>query len=123
MRCTDFVSKASRVLIPWVWLSIGLLRAVLGTAVPIAEARQAARSVASTSEVAHIEEESRPECTPPSHEDCALCAYLGIAVEVPHLASIGTDGDRTSAYPASAVALDVRGQETLPHPRGPPVVS
>ncbi len=117
------MSRASRVLIPWVWLSIGLLRAVLGTAVPIAEARQAARSVASAQEGAHIEEESRPECTPPSHEDCALCAYLGLAAEVPDDGAIATDGDRTGCYPASAVALDVRGQETLPHPRGPPVVS
>lgn len=118
------MSKASRVLIPWVWLSIGLLRAVLGTAVPIAEARQAARTeVASANEGAHIEEKSRPECTPPSHDDCALCAYLGLAVEVPNIASIAFDRDRSSEYPASAIALDVRGQETLPRPRGPPVVS
>ncbi|MBC7897341.1 MAG: hypothetical protein H7066_18130 [Cytophagaceae bacterium] len=117
------MSKARRVLIPWVWLSIGLLRAVLGTAVPVAEARQAARAVVSANEGAHIEEESRPECTPPSHEDCALCAYLGLAVEVPHLGATATDGDRSRCYPASAVSLDVRGRETLPRPRGPPVVS
>jgi hypothetical protein len=117
------VSNSRRAFIPWIWLSIGLLRAVLGTAVPAAEARQAARTVQAAADAAHIEETSRPECTPPAHEDCALCAYLGLAVEVPAMASVAADADQGSGYPAGALVLDARWQQVLPHPRGPPVVS
>ncbi|MCC6318062.1 MAG: hypothetical protein IT361_10265 [Gemmatimonadaceae bacterium] len=117
------MTQARRALIPWLWLSVGLLRAVLGTAVPVAEARQAARAVTTESVAAHIEETSRPECTPPTHEDCALCAYLGLAVEVSDLASIAADDAGIAQRPAGAVALGSRAVEALPHPRGPPVVS
>lgn len=105
----------------WFWLSIGLIRALVAGVVPAAEARQLVAIQASASAEAHIEESSRPECAPPHHDGCALCANAFACAE-PALAT-GAHPTRGSAssYPGGAVRLEARPLVPQPRPRSPPV--